>query len=76
MTTVHLKFKIDRSKPPELKVYSDRDWAGETMDEKSTTKNLFKIGNNVITQLSRKQNFVALTSTEAEYISHQSPLKK
>lgn len=48
MTIVHLKFKIDRSKLPELTVYSDHNWTGETMDEKSTTKNLFKIGNNVI----------------------------
>lgn len=69
ITTRHLKFKIGRSKPPVLTMHSDHNWAREITDEKSMTGNLFKLGNNVIAWISRNHNFVAFSSTEAEFKS-------
>lgn len=49
--------------------FSDSDMAGDVNDRKSTTGVLFKLGNNVISWQSQKQNVVALSSCEAEYIA-------
>jgi hypothetical protein len=49
--------------------YSDSDHAGDQDDRKSTTGVLFFLGSGVITWSSQKQNIVALSSCEAEYIA-------
>ena len=49
--------------------YVDADWAGDKTDRKSTSGYLFKLGEGVISWLSKKQGSVALSSTEAEYIA-------
>lgn len=54
-----------------LKITSfvDADWAGNTIDRRSYTGYVFKIGSNVVSWESRKQRTVALSSTEAEYMA-------
>ena len=49
--------------------FTDNDWAGSTIDRRSTSAYIFCLGKSTISWCSRKQNTVALSSTEAEYTS-------
>ncbi|KAD6455043.1 hypothetical protein E3N88_09749 [Mikania micrantha] len=49
--------------------YSDNDWAGSSSDMKSISAHVFSIGSGSVSWSSRKQGVVALSTTEAEYIS-------
>ncbi|CAL2249725.1 unnamed protein product [Prunus armeniaca] len=49
--------------------YSDADWAGCSDDRKSTSGGVLYVGNNVVAWHSKKQNFVSLSTTEAEYVA-------
>lgn len=49
--------------------YADSDWASDKSDRKSTSGFIFMLGTSVISWSSKKQPIVALSSTEAEYIS-------
>ena len=49
--------------------YSDADWAGCIDSRKSTSGFVFQIGNSTVSWSSKKQSIVALSSTEAEYVS-------
>ena len=53
----------------ELVGYCDADWAGDKTDRKSMTGYLFKLGNSIVTWKCKKQQTVALSSTEAEYMA-------
>lgn len=46
----------------------DADCAGDNRDRKSISGIVFKIGNNTINWIDKKQSTVALSSTEAEFI--------
>ena len=49
--------------------YSDVDLAGNVDDRKSTSGDCFYVGNNLISWMSKKKNFISLSTTEAEYIA-------
>ena len=49
--------------------YSDADWAGCTETRKSTSGQVFRLGDCTISWRSRKQSIVALSSTESEYVA-------
>lgn len=49
--------------------YSDSDWAGCLDDRKSTSGSVFSLGSGAITWSSKKQDTVALSSSEAEYVA-------
>ncbi|PKU64856.1 Retrovirus-related Pol polyprotein from transposon TNT 1-94 [Dendrobium catenatum] len=49
--------------------YSDSDFAGCRVDRKSTSGTCQFIGNSLVSWSSRKQNSVALSTAEAEYIA-------
>ena len=49
--------------------YSDVDWAGSVDDRKGTSGGCFYLGNNLVSWMSKKQNFVSLSTAEAEYIA-------
>ena len=51
-----------------LTAYADADWAND-VDRKSTSGYLYKLYGNIICWATRKQSAVALSSTEAEFIS-------
>ena len=53
----------------ELLGYSDADWAGDTMDRKSTSGYVFIMAGAAISWRSCKQTCVALSTAEAEYIA-------
>jgi hypothetical protein len=52
-----------------LQGYADSDWAGSTVDRKNTFGCCFSLGSAMVSWCSRKQTYVALSTTEAEYIA-------
>eukprot|EP00253_Pinus_taeda_P026187 PITA_26187 len=52
-----------------LSGFIDADWAGSSVDRKSTTAYCFNIGSGMTSWCSRKQKSVALSSAEAEYMA-------
>jgi hypothetical protein len=48
--------------------YSDADWAGCKIDRKSTSGTCQFLGRSLVSWASKKQNSVALSTTEYEYI--------
>lgn len=63
------KLKFSSNTELTLNGYVDSDWAGDVSDRKSTTGFILFLGNNPILWASKNQSSVALSSTEAEYIS-------
>lgn len=51
-----------------LSSYTDSDWVGSAVDQKSTSGYCFSMGFEMISQYSRKQSFVALSTAKVEYI--------
>ena len=49
--------------------FSYSDWAGKVNDRKSTTGRCFYVGVNLVAWMSKKKNFVFLSTVEAEYIA-------
>ena len=49
--------------------YTDFDWAGCASDRKSTSGRCFGLGSAVVSWFSQKQQSVALSSVEAEYMA-------
>jgi hypothetical protein len=49
--------------------YTDADWGGNLPDRRSTSGNIFTLGNTAISWTSTRQKSVALSSTEAEYMA-------
>src|ERR1041384_619307 len=49
--------------------YSDSDWAGDKVDRKSTSGSCQFLGSSLVSWSSKKQNFVSLSTAEAEYIA-------
>jgi hypothetical protein len=50
-----------------LEIYTDASWGNDRADRKSTTGTVIRFNGNVISWLSKKQDAVAISSTEAEY---------
>jgi hypothetical protein len=69
--TKHFKFIIDgkKTKNGALVVFADADWGGDKHDRKSMTGYILKYNENVIAWKTKKQNVVALSSTESELYS-------
>ena len=49
--------------------YTDADYAGSRVDRKSTSGSCQLLGNMIVSWFSKKQNSVALSTSEAEYIA-------
>ena len=52
-----------------MKACCDSDWAGSRVDRKSTSGILLRLGNSTVAWRTLKQNCVALSTTEAKFIS-------
>jgi len=54
---------------PEPVCYTDSDWAGDKESRKSTGGYVITLGGGAVSWKTKRQNVVALSSTEAEYIA-------
>ena len=61
--------KYDANQKINLEGYVDLDWAGISINRKSTSGCCFSMGLGVISWFSRKQSYVALSTAEAEYVA-------
>ena len=53
----------------DLKAYCDADYAGDKLERKSTSGACQFLGEALVSWCCRKQNTIALSTTEAEYVS-------
>ena len=67
--TLDYGIKYEASKKINLEGYVDSDWVGSAIDRKSTLGCCFSMGSGVISWISRKQSYVALSKTEVEYVA-------
>ena len=67
--TVDYGLLYTKSKDIRLSGFTDADWARSSVDRKSTYGYCFNIGSRITSWCSRKQKFVALSSSEAEYMA-------
>lgn len=51
----------------QVEAYTDADWAGSTIDRRSTSGMCTFVGGNLVTWRSKKQSVVSRSSAEAEY---------
>nr|GFC17724.1 uncharacterized mitochondrial protein AtMg00810-like [Tanacetum cinerariifolium] len=58
-----------KDSPFDLVAYSDSDYAGASLDRKSTTGGCQFLGCRLISWQCKKQTVVATSSTEAEYVA-------
>ena len=58
-----------KNDPVELFGYTDSDWAGDTVERKSTSSYAFCIHSDVFSWSSKKQQVIALFTAEAKYIA-------
>ncbi|GJZ05551.1 uncharacterized mitochondrial protein-like protein [Tanacetum coccineum] len=58
-----------KDSPLELVAYTDSDYAGATLDRKSTNGGCQFLGNRLISWQCKKQTVVATSTTEAEYVA-------
>ena len=49
--------------------FSDADWAGDQNDRRSISGYIFRVGSGPISWKSKKQDCVALSTAEAEYVA-------
>nr|GFB40910.1 putative ribonuclease H-like domain-containing protein [Tanacetum cinerariifolium] len=65
----HLGLWYPKDLPFDLVAYSDSDYAGASLDIKSTTRGCQFLGCRLISWQCKKQTVVATSSTEAEYVA-------
>ncbi|KAI5334699.1 hypothetical protein L3X38_024832 [Prunus dulcis] len=67
--TLDFGIEFIKGKSATLIGYCDSDWAGSEDDRRSTSGYAFTLGSGMFSWASIKQNTVALSTTEAEYVS-------
>nr|GEU42643.1 retrovirus-related Pol polyprotein from transposon TNT 1-94 [Tanacetum cinerariifolium] len=65
----HLGLWYPKDLPFDLVAYSDSDYAGASLDRKSTTRGCQFFGCRLISWQCKKQTVIATSSTEAEYVA-------
>jgi hypothetical protein len=66
--TINYGLRYTASSNIQLHGFTDLDWAGSGEDKKSTSGMCFSLRSAMISWGSRKQKFVTLSTTEAEYM--------
>jgi len=67
--TIIYGLKYTRGDDVRLSGFTDADWAGSSVNGKSTSGYCFSIGSGMIALCSKKQKLVTLSSAEAEYMA-------
>nr|GFB92858.1 putative ribonuclease H-like domain-containing protein [Tanacetum cinerariifolium] len=68
----HLGLWYPKDSPFDLVAYSDSDYAGASLDRKSTTGGCQFLGSRLISWQCKKQTVIATSSIEAEYVASAS----
>jgi hypothetical protein len=71
-----LGLKYERGEKVELTAYTDSDWAGDIDSRKSTSGYVVMMGGAAVSWKSKRQDSVALSSTEAEYMASTQACKE
>ncbi|ESW98399.1 Polyprotein (gag/pol) of Ty1/Copia retrotransposon [Ogataea parapolymorpha DL-1] len=74
--SMNMGITYQRRQSFKLTGYTDADWGGSKEDRKSTSGYVFMLGDSPITWRSKKQEVVALSTTEAEYIALSDGVKE
>eukprot|EP00253_Pinus_taeda_P011168 PITA_11168 len=67
--TIHHCLKYEKGKDVLLTGFTDSEWGGSKKDGRSTTGGCFSLGSSMVSLMSRKQETVALSSAESEYVA-------
>ncbi|XP_024025713.1 uncharacterized protein LOC112092835 [Morus notabilis] len=67
--TIDFGVKFKKCQNFKLLGFSDSDWGGSVDDMKSTSKYYFSLGSRVFSWCSKKQDIVAQSTTEAEFVA-------
>eukprot|EP00253_Pinus_taeda_P001826 PITA_01826 len=67
--TIDYGLSYNKGKDIKLSGFTNADWAGSSVDRKSNSRYYLNIGSGITSCCSRKQKFVALSSSEAEYMA-------
>ena len=67
--TIDYGLKYDANQKINLEGYVDLDWAGNSINRKSTSGCCFSMGSGVISWFSRKKSYVAPSTAKAEYVT-------
>ena len=67
--TLDLALTYEQARCDDLIAYSDADWAGDRDSRRSTSGNVFILAGSAITWSSKRQNSVALSTVEVEYMA-------
>eukprot|EP00253_Pinus_taeda_P032137 PITA_32137 len=67
--TINFGLRYTKGNDIELSGFTNADWAGSSVDRKSTTWYCFDIGSGMTSSCSKKQKSVALSFAEAEYMA-------
>ena len=70
--TIDLGLWYPRVTHIDLTCYSDADFAGYKVNRKNTSRTCHLLGYSLVSWFSKKQNLVALSTTEVEYIAVRS----
>ena len=67
--TVKYGLKYTKGNEVQLSGFTDANWDGSTVDRKSTNGYYFSLGSGMTSWCNRKQESIALSSVEAEYMA-------
>lgn len=67
--TINYKLEFNKEGNSALLGYSDSDWGNKLNDRYSVSGTCFKLQGGLISWASKKQNTIALSTTEAEYMA-------
>jgi len=67
--TTNLSLFYEKNHDFKLVGYCDADYAGDRVERKSTSGGCHFLGSCLVSWASKKQNFIALSTAEAEYVS-------
>eukprot|EP00253_Pinus_taeda_P014468 PITA_14468 len=67
--TTHYGLWYRQTEGVKLQGFTDVDWVGIPSDRKRTSRGIFNLGSDVVSQYSRKQRSIALNSAVAEYMA-------
>ena len=67
--TLDYGIQYDKGNDFTLCTYTNANWVGDKDDRKSTSGGAFFLGGRLVSWLSKKQDYISQSTTEAEYVT-------